>query len=139
MGLSFDDEDSFKEGVGSLNFYNPPSHPNTPVLGSSGTIPLQEMNEDHDVCFNNPPTDDPNSLQVRRVESCSSNNTPPEERIEVIYKDIDILASSDLKLCQWLIQCYSFTRYHSLGFSGCARRGINGPQTLKMAAIKHHD
>ena len=86
MGLSFDDEESFKEGVGSLNFYNPPSHPNTPALGSSGSIPLQEMNEDHDVCFNNFPSDDPihpNSLQVRRVESCSSNNIPPEERIEV--------------------------------------------------------
>ena len=63
MGLSFDDEESFKEGVGSLIFYNPPSHPNTPALGSSGSIPLQEMNEDHDVCLNNSPSDDPNSLR----------------------------------------------------------------------------
>ena len=84
MGLSFDDEDSFKEGVGSLNFYNPPSHPNTPALGSTGSIPLQEMNEDHDICFNISPRNDPNSLQVRRMGSCSSNNIPPEERIEVI-------------------------------------------------------
>ena len=86
MGLSFDDEESFKEGVGSLNFYNPPSHPNTPALGSSGSISLQEMNEDHDVCFiyNNSSSDDPNSLQVRRVGSCSSNNISPEERIEVL-------------------------------------------------------
>ena len=83
MGLSFDDEESFKEGVGSLNIYNPPSDPNTPALGSSGSIPLQEMNLDHDICFNNSPSDDPNPL--RRVGSCSSDNIPPEERIEVIY------------------------------------------------------
>ena len=81
MGLSFDDEDSFKEGVGSLKFYNPPIHPNTPALGSTGSmIPLQEMNEDHDVCFNNSPSDHP----LRRVGSSSSSNILPEERIEVI-------------------------------------------------------
>ena len=88
MGLSFDDEDSFKEGVRSLNFYNPPSDPSTSALGSSGSIPLQEMNVDQGVCFNNSPSDDPNSHQVRRVGSCSSNNIPPRaedsERIEVI-------------------------------------------------------
>ena len=82
MGLSFNDEDSFKEGVGSLVFYNPPSDPNTPALGSTGSIPLQEMNEDHDVCFNNSSSDDPNPL--RRVGSSTSNNILPEERIEVI-------------------------------------------------------
>ena len=79
MGLSFDDEDSFKEGVGSLNFYNPPSHPNTPALGSTGSIPLQEMNEDHDVCFSNSSSDDPNP-----VGSSTSNNILPEERIEIL-------------------------------------------------------
>ena len=63
MGLSFDDEESLKEGVGSLHFYNPPSDLNTPALGSSGGIPLQEMNEDHDIRFNNSPSDDPNSLR----------------------------------------------------------------------------
>ena len=82
MGLSFDDEDSFKEGVGSLNFYNPPSHPNTSALGSTGSIPLQEMNEDNDIRFDSFPSDDPNPL--RRVGSSStSNNILPEERIEV--------------------------------------------------------
>ena len=81
LGLSFDDEDSFKEGVGSLNFYNPPSDPNTPALGSSGSIPLQEINED--IRFNNCPSDDSNSL--RRVGS-SSDNIPPEERIEVVSR-----------------------------------------------------
>ena len=79
MGLSFDDEESFKEGVGSLNFYNPPSDPNTPAPGSSGSIPLQEMNED--ICFNDCPSDDMNSLG--RMGSTSSN-TPPQETIEVI-------------------------------------------------------
>ena len=87
MGLSFDNEESFKETVGSLNFYNPPSDLNTPSLGSSGSIPLQEMNEDHDICFNisrlgSDASDDSNSL--RRVGSCSSNNMPPEETIKVI-------------------------------------------------------
>ena len=81
MGLSFNDEDSFKEGVGSLDFYNTPSHTNTSALGSTGSIPLQKMNEDHDIGFNNSPSDDPNPL--RRVESSSSNNILPEERIEV--------------------------------------------------------
>ena len=82
MGLSFDDEESFKEGVGSLIFYNPPSHPNTPALGSTGSIPLQEMNEDNDIRFDNFPSDDPNPL--RRVGSSSaSNNILPKERIEV--------------------------------------------------------
>ena len=79
MGMSFDDEKSFKEGVGSLNFYNPPSDPNTPALGSSGSIPHQERNED--IRFNISPSDDSNSL--RQVGSCGS------ERIE----DINILAT----------------------------------------------
>ena len=74
MGLSFDDEDSFKEGVGSLNFHNP--------LGGSGRILLREMNED--ICFNNCPSDDSNSL--RQVGNCSDNNIPPEERIEIISR-----------------------------------------------------
>ena len=80
MGLSFDGEESFKE---SLNFYNPPS---TPAQGSSGSIPLQEINDsdDHDICFDNSPSDDPNPL--RRVGSFSNNSIPPEERIEVIQR-----------------------------------------------------
>ena len=82
MGLSFDDEDSFKDGVESLNFYNPQSDPNTAALGSSGSIPLQEMNED--IRFNNCPSDDSNSF--RQVGSCSSDNIPPEERIEVVSR-----------------------------------------------------
>ena len=79
MGLSFDDEESFRESVGSHDFYNSPS---TPAQGSSGSILLQEMNDDHDICLNNSPSDDPNPL--RRVGS--SNNIPPEERIEVIQR-----------------------------------------------------
>ena len=82
MRLSFDDEDSFKEGVGSLNFYNPPSDPNTLALGSSGSIPLLEMNEDHDISFNNSPSHD--EFTSAPLGSCSSDNIPPEERVEVI-------------------------------------------------------
>jgi len=80
MGLSFDDEQSFKEGVGSLIFYNPPSDPSTPALSSSGSIPLQGRNED--ICFNNLTSDDTNSLW--RVGSTTSSNIPPQERIEVM-------------------------------------------------------
>ena len=81
MKLSFDDEESFKEGVESLRFINPPSDPNTPALaqGGSGSMPHQERNED--IWFNNSPNDDPNSL--RRLGSTGSN-TPPQERIEAI-------------------------------------------------------
>jgi len=63
MKLSFDDEESFKEVVGSLRFDNPASDPNSVALvlqevGSNG-VPPQERNED--TCFNNSPSD-PNSL-----------------------------------------------------------------------------
>ena len=53
MRLSFDEEESLKAGVESLQFYNPPSDPNTPAQGcSSGMVPrAQERNED--ICFNN--------------------------------------------------------------------------------------
>ena len=74
MKLSFDDEDSFKEGIGSLHFNNPPSDPDAPVLGPSGSyssMPVpQERNED--ISRNNSTsTSDPNSLQ--QVVSTSSN------------------------------------------------------------------
>jgi hypothetical protein len=83
MRLSFDDEDSFKEVVGSLRFDNPPSDPNSVALalqevGGSG-VPL-ERNED--ICFNNDSLSDPNSLG--RVGS----STPPQERsddIEIVH------------------------------------------------------
>ena len=58
MKLSFDDEESFKEIVGSLCFYNPPSDPNSETqaldevgtLGSSSISSMlpQEMNEPED-------------------------------------------------------------------------------------------
>ena len=81
MRLSFDDEESFKEAVGSLVFNNPPSDPNsTPALpsqrvGSSSSMPSQERNEGI-------MPSDPNSLQ--RVGSGSNLNMPSQERIEVI-------------------------------------------------------
>jgi hypothetical protein len=81
MSLSFNDEDSFKEVVGSLRFGNPPSDPNSMALalqevGGSG-VPLQERNED--VCFNNSLSD---LNSIGRV-----GRTPPEERSE----DIEII------------------------------------------------
>jgi hypothetical protein len=85
MRLSFDDEESFKDVVGSLRFDNPPSDPNSVALalqevGSSG-VPAQERNED--ICFNNDSPSDPNSLG--RVGS----NMQPQERSD----DIDIIAA----------------------------------------------
>jgi hypothetical protein len=84
MKLSFDDEESFKEVVGSLRFDNPPSDPNSVALalqevGGSG-VPHQERNED--IRFNNDSTSDPNSLG--RV-----GRTSPQERSE----DIEIVAA----------------------------------------------
>jgi hypothetical protein len=85
MRLSFDDEDSFKEVVGSLRFDNPPSDPNSVILAlqevGGGSMPDQEWNED--ICFNNSPSG-PNSLALGGVDS-----TAPQERSD----DIDIIAA----------------------------------------------
>jgi hypothetical protein len=88
MKLSFDDEESFKEVVGSLHFNNPPSDPNSVELalqdsevgGSSMT--LQKRNED--ICFNNDSPSDPNPLG-------RGGSTPPQERSD--SDDIDIIAA----------------------------------------------
>ena len=84
MKLSFDGEESFKEaaGLGSLNFINPPSDPNSLLqLGSSSnSMPYREGNED--VAFNNLPSDPNIILEVRRVPKggiSSSGSTPPQE------------------------------------------------------------
>ena len=77
MKLSFDDEESFKDTAGSLRFNNPPSNPDTPAfqgVGSSSSMPHQEMDED--ICFNNPPSD-PNAV------GSTSLSMPSEERFEI--------------------------------------------------------
>ena len=85
MRLSFDDEEeSFKDVVGSLRFDNPPSDPNSIALAlqevGGSDVPPQERNED--ICFNNGSPSDPNSIaQVDR--------TPPQERSD----DIEIVAA----------------------------------------------
>ena len=67
MGLSYDDEDSLKESVGSLNFNNPQSDPDS--LQGSSSMPPEEGNED-----------DPNIiLEVPRVAEGSSSSDPPQE------------------------------------------------------------
>ena len=69
MKLSFDDEESFKEAVGSLRFNNPPSDLNTlQPIGS--VLPQDSEKDEDDIYFNNPPSD-PNSI-LRRVGSSSS-------------------------------------------------------------------
>ena len=86
MRLSFNDEESVKEAVGSLNFNNPPSDPDSlQGVGSSSIIPPQGRSEDSDICFDNPPSDPNIILEVRRVpvgSSSSAGSTPPQERCE---------------------------------------------------------
>jgi hypothetical protein len=80
MRLSFDDEASFKEVVGSLCFDNPPSDPNSVALAlpevSGSSMPAQERNED--ICFNNSPSD-PNSLALGGVDSTAPQGRSDRE------------------------------------------------------------
>ena len=70
MKLSFDDEESFKEAIGSLCFNNPPSDSDSiQGVGSSSSVPPQERNED----FDNPPSDPNIIIEVRRVPVGSSS------------------------------------------------------------------
>jgi hypothetical protein len=57
MRLSFDDEESFKESAGSLNFNNPPSDPDS--LQGEGSMPPEERNHE-DICDN--PSSDPDII-----------------------------------------------------------------------------
>ena len=69
MGLSYDDEESLKESVGSLHFINPPSNPDSlQGVGISSSIPPEEGNEDN-----------PNIiLEVPRVAEGSNSGTGQE-------------------------------------------------------------
>jgi hypothetical protein len=89
MRSSVDDNDSFKEAVGSLCFYNPPSDPSpntlerVPVENNSSMQPQESPEENQtrrneDICFDNPPSN-PNTR--RQMESSSS--MPPQERSEI--------------------------------------------------------
>ena len=64
MGLSYDDEESLKESVESLNFNNPPSDSDSyQGVGSTSSMPVEEGNKD-----------DPNIiLEVPRVAEGSSS------------------------------------------------------------------
>ena len=85
MRLSFENEESFKEAVGSLNFNNPPSDSDSLQGVGSSSMPPQERNKLEDICFDNPPSDPNIILEVRR-ESVESSS-PSQERSE----DYDIL------------------------------------------------
>ena len=67
MKLSFDDEESLKEAVGSLCLNNPPSDPN--ALQGMGIMLPQDSERNENICFNDPPND-PNIL--RRAGSSTS-------------------------------------------------------------------
>ena len=85
MKLSFGDEDTFKESVGSLNFNNPPSDSDSfQGVGSSGSMPPGPQERNEDICCHgdhNPPSDPNIILEVRRVpvgsSSGSGGSTPP--------------------------------------------------------------
>ena len=86
MRLSFDDEESFKEAVGSLNFNNPPTDPDSlQRVGSSSSMPPEERNEDI-ICCDNPPSDPNIILENLRVPVGSSSSvmgsTPPQQTSE---------------------------------------------------------
>ena len=55
MKLSFDDEGSLKEAVGSLHFNIPPSGPN--ALQRMESMLPQDFEGNEDICFNNPQSD----------------------------------------------------------------------------------
>ena len=81
VGLSFNDEESFKEAAGSLKFYNPPSDTSSlQGMGSStGSSMLpRERYEDISSCFDNPPSD-PNIILQVPVENSGSGSTPSQE------------------------------------------------------------
>jgi hypothetical protein len=94
MRSSVDDNESFKEAIGSLCFYNPPSDPSpntlervTVPVGSNSSMQPQESPEENRtrgsedtsiICFDNPPSN-PNTH--RQMESTSS--MPLQERSEI--------------------------------------------------------
>jgi hypothetical protein len=86
MRSSDDDNESFKDAIGSLCFYNPPSDPSpntlerVPVESNSSMQPQESPEENWTPRSedNNPPS---NSNALRQMESSSS--TPPQERSEI--------------------------------------------------------
>ena len=76
MNLSFYDEESFKEaaGLGSLNFNNPPTDPDSlqGVGSSSSSSSSMPPQEPEDIRFDNPPSD---LNIVRRVPVGSSGGS----------------------------------------------------------------
>ena len=63
MRLSFNDEESFKEAVGSLNFNNPPSDSESlQRVGSSSSSSMQPEERNEGICFDHNPPSDPNVM-----------------------------------------------------------------------------
>ena len=76
MRMSSDDEESFKEAVGSLVFKNPPSDPDSHRgVGSNSSMPPEERNHED---IDNPPSDPNTILEIRRVAVGSSSGTGQE-------------------------------------------------------------
>ena len=108
MRLSFNDEESFREAVGSLDFNNPPSDPNSlQEVASSSTMPAQEMNED--ICFDNP---SPSSSRVP-VGSSSSSGPSGSTSLQERSGDIGILANYGI-IATTLTATWNFEQYRDL-------------------------
>ena len=83
MRLSFDDNEFFKEAVGSLRFNNPPSDPNAlQQTGSNSSMPPQDSERNEDIYFNNPASN-PNTL--RRMGSSGSMASPESSEDTLRY------------------------------------------------------
>ena len=77
MRLSFDDEESFTEAVGSFRFNNNPS--NDLRSSSCSSMAPPERNDSEDICLNNLPSDPlANTLWRVPVESSTSSTLPQE-------------------------------------------------------------
>ena len=86
MKLSFDDKNSFKEGVGSLNFNNPPSDPNALEFQE---VRRSSMERNGDICSNNDLPTHLNSLGG----AGSSSSMASQERISESIQSEDIVAA----------------------------------------------
>ena len=80
MRLSFDDQESFKEAVGSFHFNNPSSDPNASLRmgSSSSSMPLDDSERDE----GNITASDP--ITLRRLGSSSSLSIQETRRSEDI-------------------------------------------------------
>ena len=83
------------EDAGSIRFNNTPSDSDTlQQIGSSGSMPPQDIERNEDICINDPPID-PNTL--RQVGSSSSSMLPQERSEDICYNNLPSSSSSSMR------------------------------------------